>query len=219
MKFEHCPPKELLELTTENINGKRYYITPEGNFPSITSVLGAFPKPELMAWRKRVGEQEANRISTLSANKGTKIHSLCEKYLLNEEINKKSFMIDSLSRFYEFKPILNRINNIHKLEVPLYSQKLKVAGRTDCIAEFDGELSVIDFKTSKKEKEEEWIEDYFLQAAFYHSAYWELTGIKCKQLAILISVEDGDNQVFIKEPKEYVPKIIKKIKQYYEHYH
>lgn len=218
MKFDHCPPENLIELKTETISGKRHYVTPGGKFPSITSVLGSFPKPELMAWRKRVGDQEANRISTLSANKGTKLHTLCEKYLLNEDIDKQKIMPDSFARFVEFKPILNRINNIHKLEAPLYSEKLRVAGRTDCIAEFDNVLSIIDFKTSNREKEESWIEDYFLQAAFYHIAYWELTGIKCEQLVILISVEGGENQIFIKDPKEYVPKIVKKIKFYYENY-
>jgi genome maintenance exonuclease 1 len=217
--FNHCPPKQLLELTTENVNGKRYYLTPNGHYPSITSVLSAFPKPALMEWKESVGEKEANRISTLAANKGTKFHSLCEQYLLNDEINKKEYMVDSLSRFYEFKPILNRINNIHKLEVPLYSEKLMVAGRTDCIGNFDEILSIVDFKTSAREKREEWIEDYFLQATFYHIAYWELTGIKTKQLVILISVEDGENQIFIKDPKEYIPKIIKKIKYYYNFLH
>ena len=219
MKFDHCPPENLIELKTENVSGKRHYVTPEGKFPSITSVLGSFPKPELMAWRKRVGEQEANRISNLSATKGTKLHSLCEKYLLNEDIDKKNIMPDSFARFVEFKPILNRINNIHKLEAPLYSKRLRVAGRTDCIAEFDKVLSIVDFKTSNREKEESWIEDYFLQAAFYHIAYWELTGIKCEQLVILISVEGGENQIFIKDPKEYVPKIVKKINFYYKNYH
>jgi PD-(D/E)XK nuclease superfamily len=219
MKFNHCPPIELLELNTENINNKRHYVTPDGKFPSITSVLGAFPKPELMAWIKSIGEKESTRISTLAANKGSKLHSLCEKYLLNEDIDKKDFMVDSLSRFYEFKPILNRINNIHCLESSLYSKKLMVAGRTDCISEFDGDLSIVDFKTSRREKKEEWIEEYFLQAAFYHIAYWELTGIKTKKLVILISVEDGQNQIFVKDPKTYIPKIIKKIKYYYNFLH
>jgi genome maintenance exonuclease 1 len=219
LKFEHCPPKELLELTTESINGRRHYVTPAGKFPSITTVLGSFPNPALIEWRKRVGEVEANRISNTASSRGTKLHLLAEKYLSNEEINKKEFMPDALSSFYSFKPILDNINRIHKLEVPLYSNKLKVAGRCDAIAEYEGELSIIDFKTSKKEKKEEWIENYFIQATFYGLCYAELTGIVAKNIVILIAVDDGESQVFVKPMKEYVPKTIKKIKEYYRLYH
>jgi len=219
MIFKHVTPTELLELNTETINGKRHYVTPNGKYPSITSVLGAFPNPALFEWRKRVGEAEANRVSAVASSRGTKFHLLCEKYLLNEEIDKKQFMPDALNSFYEFKDILHRINNIHKLEVPLYSNQLKVAGRVDCISEFDGKLSIIDFKTSKKEKKEDWISDYFIQASFYSMAYYELTGLQAKQIAILISVDDGDDQVFIKEVKDYIPSTISKIKEYYRYYH
>lgn len=219
MKFNHVPPKELLELNTETINGKRHYVTPEGKFPSITSVLGAFPKPDLMEWRKRVGNEEANRITRLATSRGTKIHSLCEKYLLNEEIDANNLMPDILSSFYEFKPLLHKINNIHFLEAPLYSTKLKVAGRVDCLGSYKEELSVIDFKTSAREKREEWIEDYFIQCCFYSLAYYELTGIFAKQIVILISVNDGNNQEFIKPTKNYIRPLISKIKQYYSLYH
>lgn len=219
MKFNHVTPTELLELNTETINNKRHYVTPNGKYPSITSVLGAFPNPALMEWRKRVGEAEANRVSAVASSRGTKFHLLCEKYLSNEEIDKNQFMPDALSSFYEFKEILHRINNIHKLEVPLYSDQLKVAGRVDCISEFDGKLSIVDFKTSKKEKREDWIYDYFTQATFYSMAYYELTGIQAKQIAILISVDDGDDQVFVKEVKDYIKPTIQKIKEYYKYYH
>lgn len=217
--FNHCPPKQLVELNTENINGKRHYVVPKGKFPSITSVLGAFPNPALIEWKKRVGEEEANRISRFATSRGTKLHSLCEKYLLNEEIDKKQFMPDILDSFYSFKPLLNNINDIHYLEAPLYSERLKVAGRVDAIAKYCGELSIIDFKTSKKEKREEWIEDYFIQACFYSLSYAELTGIVAKQIVILISVDDGENQVFVKPVKEFIQPLIKKVKEYYEFYH
>ena len=128
-------------------------------------------------------------------------------------------MPDVLSSFYEFKTLLNNINNLHFLEAPLYSDKLKVAGRVDSIAEYNGELSVIDFKTSRKEKREEWIEDYFIQTTFYSLCYAELTGLIPKNIVILISVEDGENQEFIRSPKEYIPKTIRKIKDYYKFYH
>jgi genome maintenance exonuclease 1 len=217
--FIHCPPKELIELETETIKGKRHYVTPEGKFPSITSVLGAFPNPAIFEWRKRVGEEEANRISKVASSRGTKTHLLCEKYLSNEEINKSEFMPDALQSFYSMKHLLDKINNIHKLEVPLYSPRLKVAGRCDGIAEYEGKLSIIDFKTSKKEKREEWIQDYFLQATFYGLSYLELTGIKIDQIAILITVDDGQAQEFVKPLKDFVPPLISKIKEYYEKYH
>lgn len=219
MIFKHVPPSELLELDTETINNKRHYVTPNGKFPSITSVLGAFPKPALMEWRKRVGEEEANRISRKASTRGTALHLLCEKYLSNEEIDRWKFMPDALASFYAFKPLLHNINNIHKLEAPLYSPKLKVAGRTDCIGEYNGNISIIDFKTSTKEKKEEWIEDYFIQGCFYSLAYWELTGIFAKQIVILITVDDGNPQEFIKDTRDYIKPLISKIEKYYKHYH
>lgn len=217
--FIHCPPKDLIELNTETINGKRHYVTPEGKYPSITSVLGSFPKPGLMEWRNRVGNEEANRICRVAASRGTKTHLLCENYLNNEEIDKKSFMPDALQSFYSIKPLLDNINNIHKLEVPLYSNRLKVAGRCDGVAEYKGNLSIIDFKTSSKEKNEEWITDYFLQATFYGLCYLELTGIPIKEIVILIAVDDGESQEFIKPIKEYIQPLISKINYYYKNYH
>jgi len=219
MIFIHSPPKELLELSTETINNKRYYITPNGKYPSITTVLGQFKKDSLLQWRKRVGEEEANKISNRASSRGTKVHLLCEKYLLNEKIDKKKYMPDSLASFYSIKPHLHRINNIHKLEVPLYSNRLKIAGRCDAIAEFDDVLSIIDYKTSSKEKKEEWIEDYFQQATFYALCYAELTGIVIKQIVIIIAVDDGNPQVFVKQTKDYIRPLIDKIKYYYKNYH
>ena len=212
--FVHCPPIELLELNTENINGRRHYVTPDGKYPSITTVLGSFPKPELNEWRKQVGESEANRISKLSADRGTKFHSILEKYLNNEEIDRKEFMPDTLASFNSVKPIRHNINNIHKLAVPLYSNRLKVAGRCDAVAEYNGILSIIDYKTSKREKEEYQIIDYFLQATFYGLCYAELTNIVTQQIVILIAVEDGPPQVFIKNIMDYVKPLVNKINEY-----
>lgn len=217
--FNHVSPIKLVELETETINGKRYYVTPNGKYPSITSVLGSFPKPELGKWRQRVGEEEANRITRKATTRGTKIHSLCEKYLLNEKINFSELMPDILSEFYEFKPLLNNISDIHFLEAPLYSDRLKVAGRVDAIAKYQGILSIIDFKTSRTEKKEDWIEDYFIQTTFYGLCFMELTGIVVKNIVVLISVEDGENQVFVKNIKDYIPTTVGKIKEYYKLYH
>lgn len=217
--FKHCPPKQLEELKTENINGKRHYVTNKGKFPSITSVLGAFPNPALDSWRKRVGEEEANKISRQATTRGTKIHALCEKHLLNEEIDKKQYMPDVLSSFYEFKLLLNNINSVHYVEAPLFSEKLKVAGRTDCIGVYKEELSIIDFKTSRKEKKEEWIGDYFLQGCFYSLAYYEMTGLFAENIVILVSVDDGNDQEFIQPTKKYIKPLISKVKEYYQFYH
>jgi genome maintenance exonuclease 1 len=219
MNFNHCPPKELSDLSSEMLNGKRFYVTPEGKFPSITSVLGSFPKEGLIEWRRNVGEDEYKRVMTTASSRGTKLHTLCEHYLQNKEINNKSASPDAFSAFLSIKPILNRINNIHGLEVPLYSKRLKVAGKTDCIGEYENELCLIDFKTSRKEKREEWIMDYFLQATFYSLSYLELTNIKVKKLAIIIAVDDGNPQVFVRDIKDYIKPLVSKIKFYYQNYH
>lgn len=216
MTFTHIP-QNLIELETQTINGRRYYVTPNGNYPSITTVFSAFPNPKIDEWRAKVGDKEADRISKVATDRGTLIHSLCEYYLKNEEYPESLNCIDR-ETFFNFKKILNRIDNIHGLEVPLYSDRLKVAGRTDCIGEFDGILSLIDFKTSKKEKREDWIHHYFLQATFYALCYYELTNIKIKQLAILIAVDAGENQVFVKPIKDYIQPLIEKINYFHKNY-
>ena len=212
--FVHCPPKILEELETSYENNKRYYHIPNGKkYPSITSILSSFDKPELLKWKKRIGEKEADKITKESTNKGTKVHSLLEQYLKNEKIIKDS--IDVMDNFFKLKPYINNINNIHYLEAPLYSNYLKVAGRTDCIGEYNGKLSIIDFKTSRKLKKEDWIIDYFLQCTFYCIAYYELTGIKINQMVILIAVEHEYPQIFIKSIKNYIIPLKTKIKTYY----
>lgn len=214
--FNHCPPVELEELNTETIDGKRHYLTPKGKYISITTLLGSFDKKHLYEWRKRVGDAEANRISAYASSRGTMVHKVCERYLLNEEISNKEYKPHILDSFYSIKPHLNNINNIHYLECPLYSDRLGVAGRSDCIANYNEQLSIIDFKTSSKEKKEEWIENYFLQGAFYASAYYELTGIVIKNIVIIIAVDDGPSQVFEKPVKNYIKLLLHKINLYKE---
>lgn len=218
--FNHINANPLRELSSETKFGKRFYkISNDIFYPSITSILGAFPNPALMQWRNRVGEEEANKISKQATTRGTKLHSLCETYLLNEEIDKKKYMPDVLSSFYEFKSLLNNINLVYHLEAPLFSNKLKVAGRVDAIGIYKDELSIIDFKTSRKEKREEWIESYFLQATAYALMYYEMTGIFAKNIVILVSVDDGENQEFVKPTKYYIKPLISKIQEYYKLYH
>ena len=171
MTFTFCPPKSLPDLKSETFpDGKRYYTLEDGTrLPSVTTVLGAQKKAGIMAWRKKVGEEEANRVSRIATGRGTSVHTLCENYLNNDDLG--SAMPDALEMFLSIKPVLNRIDNIHYQECALWSKQLEMAGRVDCIGEFDGKLSVIDFKTSKRIKTEAHIEDYFCQTTAYALMY------------------------------------------------
>jgi hypothetical protein len=215
--FIHTPPPSVVEIDTVTVNGKRYYATPEGNrYPSITTVLSVLSKQSIMEWRKRVGEEEANRISTQAARRGTKVHSMCEDYL-NNELDLKKFLPADKQTFLSLKPLLDeKISNIHAQEIALWSDYLKVAGRCDCIAEWDGKLSVIDFKTSRKLKKKEYISSYFQQASAYAVMYEERTGIPISQIVILIAVDDEEPQVFIEKRDNYIWKCVETISRYYE---
>ena len=208
--FNHLETNKLPELECETLPTGRTYLTPEGNkYPSITTVLGNLSKAGIIAWRKRVGEEVANKISTQAATRGTAVHQLAEDYLNNEEDWSKGAMPSNLFSFNQIKPILDkRVDNIWAQEVPLYSDKFKIAGRVDCIAEFDGELTIIDFKTSRKPKKEEWIENYFMQAAFYAAAFYERTGVAIKRFAIIITVDDNEPQVFTGKTFDHLPKLL-----------
>jgi len=220
MTFNHVSV-EIPEIQTETINGGRYYVTPTGEkHPSITTVLSILSKKAIMEWRKRVGEEEANKISTQAARRGTNVHQMCEDYLNNKPyINEKTMPVDK-QMFATLKPFLDsHINNIHTQEATLYSDYLGVAGRVDCIAEFDGRLSVIDFKTSRKLKKKEWISNYFQQASAYCVMYEERTGIPVDQIVILIAVDDEEPQVFIEKRDNHIHDCIETIALYKEQHH
>ncbi len=217
MKFKHIGCDIDYDLETETINGKRFYKTPEGLlYPSVTTITGQHGKDKILEWRRRVGEEEANRISTKASNRGTKVHKICENYLNNEEDYARTnpahihkTMPDSIAMFKSLQPLLDEhVNNIHALEIPLYSHHLKVAGRVDCIAEYDGKLSIIDFKTSGRLKEESWIKGYFMQCSAYAVMYEERTGIPVSQIVIMIAVESEHPQVFIKKRNDYIKDFI-----------
>ncbi len=175
-------------------DGSRVYSTPSGlSYPSVTTITGLLSIDAIVAWRKRVGDQEANRISKRAANRGTRVHSLCEKFLLNEEVVPDMFDLDNWKKI---KPLLGRIDNIHALETPLYSDHLQVAGTVDCIAEYEGKLSVIDFKTSSRVKTRDDIHGYFMQCSAYAVAFEELTGIPVPRLVVIMAVDDNDPLVF-----------------------
>ena len=203
--FTHTPLlHQMPEVYTETINKNRFYVTPQGNkYPSITTVLSGRAKEGINAWRKRVGEATANKIMRAAASRGTAVHELAENYLNNEELKNQEVL--PLFRFTQLKPELDNINNIIMQEGGLYSDKWGIAGRVDCIADYDGKLTVIDFKTSTKVKKEEWIENYFIQCTAYCEMYEERYGQAIDQIAILIVCEDGTTQTFVKDKKDYVP--------------
>lgn len=213
--FNYCPPVILQEISAETTPSGRKYLLPNGDkVPSITTVLGHFKKDSIQKWRDRVGEAEANRISKHASNRGTNVHTLCELYLNNTPNHTRGAYPDALEMFYSLKPILHRINNIHYQECGLYSTKLGVAGRVDCIGEFDGELAVIDFKTSSKIKTSEMIEDYYMQEAFYALAYQEMIGKPINKLVTIMAVDHEKPLVFIEPTKKWIMPLVQKVLQY-----
>jgi len=212
MNYNHVPV-ELKELTTETINRKRFYVTPEGNkYPSITTVLSVRNKQGLFEWRKRVGEQVANHIARTAAARGTKVHHMCEDYLNNMHNESPEKFAEHAKNFLPWclfkrlrRGVLCNIDNIHAQEAGLYSDKYKVAGRVDCIAEYKGVPSIIDFKTSTKERNDSWNENYYIQGSAYAEMFGERTGIEINQVVILVVTEDGTVQEFIKNKDKYLP--------------
>jgi len=207
---------ELKQLEVDESTGERFYISPNGvKLPSVTTVLSAFKKKSLIEWRNRVGNEEADRIMNRAATRGTKFHNMMESYLRNEEGFLFGVMPDMRQAFNDMQETLDLIDNIRYIESPLYSEKLGVAGRTDCIAEFAGVPSIIDFKTSTKEKKAEWIENYFEQGTAYSLMYEELVGEPIDQIVILISVDYMEHpQVFIRDKNQYVESLLEKIHIY-----
>ena len=215
-KFDHVKLNgELPDIKTESIKGKRFYVTPDGNkYPSITTVLSDRNKEGIRKWRESVGQDVANQVMRQAASRGTAVHTLIENYLNNEELSKQDVLPVAL--FATIKSELDNINNIRIQEGGLYSDKLGVAGRVDCIAEYKGKISVIDFKTSTKEKKEEWVENYFIQGSAYCEMYEERFLQPIEQVVILIVTEDGAVQTFIKDKKDYLPLLKTAIKEFNE---
>lgn len=214
--FTYCPPKNLQDLKSETFpDGKRFYTLPDGTkLPSVTTVLGAKKKAGIMAWRKRVGEEKANAISKKASGRGTNVHTLCERYLNNEPLG--NIMPDAKEMFVSIKPHLNKINNIHYQEQALWSKQLGMAGRVDCIGEYDGVLSVIDFKTSSRIKLEEDIQDYFQQVTAYALMYEELVGDAIDNLVIIMAVENGMPLIFIQKTADHIQGLVETIDYYHK---
>jgi len=208
--FNHNLVPEV-DIETTSIDGKRYYVLPDGKkFRSVTTVLSeALDKTALLEWRKKVGEAEANKISTQAARRGTAVHTLCERYVLNEDNYARDAMPSGLDSFNSIKSVLDtRVGTILGVEIPLYSVALNTAGRCDLIAEFDGVPSVVDFKTSRKLKKEDWIESYFLQTTVYSMMFEWIYKISIPQIAIIIAVDHEPPQVFVKDRGQYVNRVL-----------
>jgi len=213
---------ELQPITATNTDGIRLYETPEGNkYPSITTVLSVRNKKGLNEWRKRVGNDVANHISRTAANRGTKVHHMCEDYLNNMQFNfpmewekhRKHFLPYCL--FQQLRDnVLTNIDNIYALEAGLYSDKYKVAGRVDCIAEYNGVPSIIDFKTSTKERIDKYNESYYIQGSAYAEMFGERTGTEISQVVILVVTEDGTVQEFKKDKRPYLDAIVETVTEW-----
>lgn len=199
-KFNHVGTT-LTELTTENIDGKRHYVTPNGSYISITTLLANLSKDGIQKWRNRVGATEANRISTKASRQGNAIHALCEKYIKNEEGFLTESMPHLVEMFESILPLLDRVDNVHVTEGAMYSDELGLAGRTDLIAEFDGQLAIIDYKTSRRIKTWSMCHSYFMQGAFYAHAYEERTGIPINNIVIIMAVEN-EKPLLFRETKD-----------------
>jgi hypothetical protein len=215
MNFNHIEI-DYPSLDREMIDGVRYYDTPDGQkLVSITSVISHYNREIFAKWRKKVGVDEANKITKAATSRGTDMHTLVEHYMKNETLPTVQPLSEFL--FKQAKPDLDRINNIHAIEQALYSKELGVAGTVDCIAEYDGELAIIDFKTSKKPKPEKWIEHYYVQCAAYACMLYEMTGIMVKKFVIIMSCEDGECVVYEQyDKKKYINLLAKYISEFVE---
>lgn len=217
--FNHVGDLTPVEMVTETIDGKRYYVTPTGGkYPSITTVIGNNSKKQagLAKWRRRVGDKAATAKSTRASGRGTRYHKLVEDYINNElDTTKYKDMPLPWCMFHSSREVLDRINRVYLQEAALYSDYLQIAGRVDCIAEYEGELAIIDFKTAEAPKKEIYLYDYFVQECGYACMLQEVYGLSVKKLVTIVACENGDTQVKVMPPKkEYLFKLQEYIQEY-----
>jgi len=209
--------KSKLPVTKgKKVDGFRFYDIDGKAYPSVTSVLGIKKKAELQGWREKIGEDVANWEMGRAARRGKATHLLVEEYLKGKTPSERGVL--PLGLFKLLRPYIDQIDNIHLLETIMYSPKLTIAGQVDCIAEYNGKLSVIDFKTANKERQESWIDNYFLQTTAYAQMYEETYGKNIDQIVILLASEDGSVQNFVKEKKDYMSPLMKSIDEFYKYY-
>ena len=215
--FKH----EKIDLGYSDLSAKtgstgRTYTTPDGNnYPSITTVLSILSREAIQAWRARVGEEEANKISRVASSRGTAVHDLLEKYVDNDPDFAKGVMPHILQSFKDVQEQLDtRLTKVYSQEAPLYSNHLGLAGRVDCVGVWDGKNSIVDYKTSRKLKKKEWVKGYFMQCCAYAIMWEERTGMPITQLVVLIAVDNEEPQVFIEHRDNWVKPLLDVIEQY-----
>lgn len=215
--FEHVH-HDFPKLLQENVDGSRHYVTPTGEkYPSVTTILSNYNKKAIDAWKARVGEKEAARVSKRATDRGTSVHAAIEKLLNNEDMSNVSMMPNVKTLFVRMKEELRKVNRIHALETKLFSHELKLAGTVDCIAEYNGVLSVIDFKTSARLKRKEWTKHYFMQGAAYATMFTEMTGVPVEDIVILIGVDTANFcQTFRVKVADHVAPLMEQITKYNE---
>jgi genome maintenance exonuclease 1 len=208
---------DLEAITTDS---GRVYVLPNGEkYPSVTTVLSSYNKQAILEWRERVGNEEANKVSGRAARRGTRLHKLCEDYVNGElnELKRQLMMPFDKMMFRQVKKLLDEnLNNIYCQEQVLYSEKLRIAGRVDCIGEWKGKLSIIDYKSSTKVKEERYIENYFMQCSAYSEMFEWLTGKQIDDIVVVIATEEEIPQVFERKKKDYIDSLNKYVGEFYK---
>ena len=202
------------DLTAETTDTGRTYNAPNGkSYPSVTTVLSILTEDSIRSWRNRVGEEQADIVSGKASRRGTKVHSIVEKYLNNEDTSK--FLPHIQQSLENLKPVLdNDIGTIFGLEVALYSDHLGVAGRCDCIAQYNGVPSIIDFKTSRYIKKKEKISNYFAQGAAYAIMWEERTGMVIPNVVVIMDVDHEKPLVFVEHRDNYTKLLKDTIDEY-----
>lgn len=215
--FEHADFKlDYDDLVAETTESGRKYFTPDGKaYPSITTVLSILSAKSIAAWRKRVGEKQANAISRQATGRGEDVHAIIEKYLDNDPNYAKGYLPHIVNSFKDLQPIFDsRIGKIYAQEAPLYSDHLGCAGRVDCVAEFDGQISIIDFKTSRRHKTKDKIHNYFMQESAYAIMWEERTGMPITQLVTIMTIDHYEPQVFIEHRDNWTDQLKNVIGQF-----
>ena len=209
---------ELEKLRTETINGKRHYVTPNGNkYPSVTTITAQVSAKGIAKWRKRVGAETADKIAGKASRRGTRVHKLCEDYVNNIDIEFSEITPSDHFLFKQIKPILDTyLSEVYCVEEHLWSDHLRTAGQVDLVGKFDGKASIVDFKTANKRKERSWISNYFMQESAYAVMYEERTKTPVAQLVTIIAVEQDEPQLFVEKRDDYIYEFIKYRDKYEE---
>lgn len=218
MVFTHTGLEQIDGITSKDSSRGRYYTTPDGNiYPSITTVLGHKEKPAIQEWRLSLGVDKANKETKRAADRGTAVHKMIENYLNNDEHPTAGFDVNLVREYNSVRLHLNKITDILCQEYPLYSNDLKLAGRVDCIGHYDGELAIIDFKTSNGNKTESMVHDYYLQTTGYALMFQELYNIQIDKLVIIMSVEKGMVPLVFKQQVDpWIAPLCERINNYYK---